>query len=509
MPDYSMTVAELISRLDIPVVVSTAAGLEKPVSGVKIVTTREAVKVLPPRTALVVAGDVASSGWSVDLVIRAAWERAAACVILPHSDVHANSTAALAQSLGIVLLAITSDPLDFAVQAAMIISSPDATAATIVAAVAELSTPAASPARTVKGLGRVLPGYDFSVTDEWGQVVATTALAASSRSTPNGPQTAAVSDVSVKVPFPRSDSMATIHAISRHSYESLRQTEIRHVLRIAAAPLTSWAALRRLRDQEQEHHAAELLERFLEGSEKDHDVLAEIAALGWSSAGPHFVVVVPVEEGRRQRLRQSTLLRERWLTSREASPFVESGSAFVQWIAAEHAGKELDPEQLLQDTAMSVKALASDYVKSAGIVGPIQNLRELSAAIEKGLLAARIAAETGQAALDSNAISKRGVLPILVASDTLAVARATLERLAAIDHDGELVRTLLVALDNGEHIAKIARVLKLHRNTVAARLERIRSLGIDTADPDRRLAIHVAANLLVNSSDTSGRRRPS
>jgi PucR family transcriptional regulator, purine catabolism regulatory protein len=499
MPDYSMTVADLISRLDIPVAVFTPKGLEKLVNGVKIVTNREAIKSLPPHTALVLAGDVASSGWSVDLVIRAAWERAAACVIVPQSDVHAASTAALAQSLGIVLLAITADPLDFAVEAAMIIASPDATAATIVAAVAELSTPAASPANTVKSLGRVLPGYDFSIIDNWGSVVATTAPAETAQRVTPAIEMGPEPEVSLKVPFPGADAMATIRAVPRHAHGGIQQTGVGHVLRIAAAPLTAWAALRRLRDREEHDRSAELLKRYLTGTEADQDPLSEMAALGWATVGQHYIIVVPAKKSRRRRLDQASLLRERWPAAPGASPFVESGPAFVQWVPVEHAGKEVRQTQLVLDTALSVSGLASELVAAAGVVGPVASLHELGESVEKGLLAARIATETGRAALDSSAISERGVLPALVAPDALAAARATLEKLVEVDRDGELVRTLLVALDNGEHISRVAQVLKLHRNTVAARLERIRSLGVDIADPDRRLAIHLAANLIVNS----------
>lgn len=502
MPEQALTVAELIARLDVPVVVSTAAGLEKRVGGVKIVTSRDATKTMPPHTVLVLAGDVASSGWSVDLVIRTAWERAAACIILPHSDVHASSTAALAQSLDIVLLAVTADPLDIAVEAAKIIASPDTMAATIVAAIDELAVPSASPATTVKALARALPGYHYSVMDSWGAVVASTH--------PQGkvPKENGETVASLKVPFPRADSPATICAVPRHDLGVIRRNEVGPVLRIAAAPLTAWAALRRLQEREKERYSVGLLDRFLEGPENDEGVLSEMAALGWSSTGPHYIVVVAAAKGRRQRLRQVTLLRERWPAMTGSSPFVGRGAAFICWLPADQGGKKLAPAKVLQAAARAVEELSSELVPAVGIVGPVPGLRSLGTAVEKGLLAARIAAETGKAALDSSSISERGVLSALVAPEALSVAQATLENLVRADPQGELIRTLLVSLDNGERVSQIAQELKLHRNTVAARLERIRSLGVDISDPARRLAIHLSASLVVGSLGVGNRSSP-
>jgi DNA-binding PucR family transcriptional regulator len=39
----------------------------------------------------------------------------------------------------------------------------------------------------------------------------------------------------------------------------------------------------------------------------------------------------------------------------------------------------------------------------------------------------------------------------------------------------------------------------VHRNTVLGRLERLRSYGLDLDDPDRRLALHLAAYALTSA----------
>lgn len=58
---------------------------------------------------------------------------------------------------------------------------------------------------------------------------------------------------------------------------------------------------------------------------------------------------------------------------------------------------------------------------------------------------------------------------------------------------GDLVATLAAYLDCESSLAHAAAVLGVHRNTVAARMARVQELlGVDLANPDERLALHLA-----------------
>jgi hypothetical protein len=58
---------------------------------------------------------------------------------------------------------------------------------------------------------------------------------------------------------------------------------------------------------------------------------------------------------------------------------------------------------------------------------------------------------------------------------------------------GELLTTLSAYLDHESAVAPTAMALGLHRNTVATRIQRAQELlGIDTSDPEVRLALHLA-----------------
>jgi DNA-binding PucR family transcriptional regulator len=69
--------------------------------------------------------------------------------------------------------------------------------------------------------------------------------------------------------------------------------------------------------------------------------------------------------------------------------------------------------------------------------------------------------------------------------------------LLQVDPDGELVRTLEVYLDHQSSSTQAAADLRVHRNTVLNRVERIRSLlTVDLDDPDERLAVQLACRVV-------------
>ncbi|NUR90911.1 MAG: helix-turn-helix domain-containing protein, partial [Nonomuraea sp.] len=61
----------------------------------------------------------------------------------------------------------------------------------------------------------------------------------------------------------------------------------------------------------------------------------------------------------------------------------------------------------------------------------------------------------------------------------------------------DLVETLTVYLEAESSLIEAAAVLGVHRNTIARRVARIEQLlGVDLADPDTRLALHLACRVI-------------
>ncbi|MDJ0105608.1 helix-turn-helix domain-containing protein, partial [Rhodococcus erythropolis] len=82
-------------------------------------------------------------------------------------------------------------------------------------------------------------------------------------------------------------------------------------------------------------------------------------------------------------------------------------------------------------------------------------------------------------------------------TDTFQPAAAAL--LAPLrDSNGELLETLSTYLDEESSLAHTATRMGLHRNTVSSRIDRIqRLLSVDLADPETRLALHLACRTIA------------
>jgi hypothetical protein len=97
-------------------------------------------------------------------------------------------------------------------------------------------------------------------------------------------------------------------------------------------------------------------------------------------------------------------------------------------------------------------------------------------------------------------VDRLGLGQLLLAwtrTDTfLPAARSMLEPLR--DQPGDLLATLTAYLDAESSLTETAAVLGVHRNTVAARIAKAQELlGVELADPDERLALHLACRSVL------------
>jgi hypothetical protein len=97
-------------------------------------------------------------------------------------------------------------------------------------------------------------------------------------------------------------------------------------------------------------------------------------------------------------------------------------------------------------------------------------------------------------------VDRLGLAQLLLAwtrTDTFQPAAAAL--LAPLrDSNGELLETLSTYLDEESSLAHTATRMGLHRNTVSSRIDRIqRLLSVDLADPETRLALHLACRTIA------------
>jgi len=185
---------------------------------------------------------------------------------------------------------------------------------------------------------------------------------------------------------------------------------------------------------------------------------------------------------------------------------VEQGDGWSAWITAEREPSGIEVERLAGAIRRAQRRLADTVGTYVGVgrvhAGPEGIARTLGEAGDAARLAQGRAA-TGRFLH----VDRLGLAQLLLAwtrTDTFQpAARSLLEPLAG--ESGDLVRTLAAFLDAESSTAETAAVLGVHRNTVTARIARVQQLlGVDLADPDERLALHLACRTALTSPPPEG-----
>lgn len=159
----------------------------------------------------------------------------------------------------------------------------------------------------------------------------------------------------------------------------------------------------------------------------------------------------------------------------------------------------VDPLEAATRRLADALAAMAPYVPAAGgVAGTAASSAALGPVLNDACAAAGVAAagEPGRV-VRGDRMGAAQLLSAVPAEMLRGPAEVVLAPLLAADRDGTLLRTLAVVLDAGAAPTAAAEVLGVHRNTVAARLERIRALGFDPDDASQRLALHLACRVLL------------
>jgi DNA-binding PucR family transcriptional regulator len=178
---------------------------------------------------------------------------------------------------------------------------------------------------------------------------------------------------------------------------------------------------------------------------------------------------------------------------------VEQGSGWGAWSTFDHAPSPAELQRHASATRRLQWLLRSSLPTSMGVGRAHHGVPGLVRTLSEAGDAARLA--TGRSTSGHYVhVDRMGLGQMLLAwtrTDTfLPAARSLLEPLDG--QPGELLLTLTAFLDAESSLTETAAVLGVHRNTVAARITRIRELlAVDLADPDERLALHLACRSVV------------
>jgi PucR C-terminal helix-turn-helix domain/GGDEF-like domain len=503
-----LTVAELVRFGPLSRARSFATGhLDRPVSGVSLISELEKARQCEPNTALVVHPAAAHGIWALESALRFAWERNASCLVAPADIAITGSTQQLAERLRMPLFTV-DDPAKQALELAAAIADTEAARARLTARCAVLFGERGSLRDIVGVINTEVPGVIAALVAEDGHVLA----GRSAVGRANGD----AYRLQVPVPGPDGKPWATLVAQLAAWSPSWVET-VETILRLARAPLAASIAGLRLSLAHQASRDRLLLETLLSGEtptlappggEADEgaapypsgtgDGPERIAReAGWRIDGTHVAVFLRPAQRERCDFEAATAgVVAAWQEAFPHSPIIPLDQGWVTWFTNQSAGLDEVAEQVrrrLISTRIPLSLTAGIGQVGEGMAGLRRSVTEAS-------LAAAVASRLGRGAIEQYAeLGPRAVLACLPVTEIADAARILLADLIADPKADLLITTLTAFLDCAGSTGQAAARLGLHRNTMLGRIERIRSRGVDLEAPEHRLALHVACYALMST----------
>jgi hypothetical protein len=465
-----------------PLYLTPSGGL---VESVVLVSQLEEIRQVRPNTVVVLSAEMGSGGWLVSAALRHAWERRASAVVVAGST-YASAAVGLAQRLGVTLLAADGDPaalaLALAAEIGASLSVVDAELARVARAVAgdtTLGDVLKTISRELDGIG-VLLGYD-------GVVLASAGIPP--RETDEvitvevGDSNSAVSfTLTASVPASGVHNLRLVRSVLEIATPAVKAAWLLED-QLSSARATPTAAIAAL-DQDSDASGAEF-------EEKHRHLLNQ---LGWRE-GEHYVAVW-FRSGRAQdhRPELTAVLRLLWRKVTARSPLAEVQGGWLALVPAE----DHDASTQLETR---IRARLGAALAELGLVVGLSRWQEDGPALALIVREGRLAAESSRSMGPGTVLGLANLGVVAATSfvdmDAVAlVAELTLPRLMASPDRDVVIKAVAVFLDHGSSVSLAAKSLNLHRNTLQARLNRARELGVPLDIPAEMLSVHIIAKVL-------------
>ncbi|TDD47885.1 PucR family transcriptional regulator [Saccharopolyspora elongata] len=455
-----------------------------------------------PGELVVLVQPIPATDWRIDALLRRVADGSGAGVLLPAGEL-LQTTRLLADRLGIPLLAAAASPLDLLISARLLLAAPALDRADLVLATHEaLGSRIRSPEEIVATLNGLLDA-PVALLDDSGMLLAGKL-----------PHT---NEVRVHEPVPQrielDDSVLLAHpvllpdtarptlwlATELPDANAARADIVPPALSVAAAAVQRWLLANRLELERDARSRAALLSDLLRlDDEPTADLRRRAADAGWGLGGWHVGIRIGSQSTVDTVARGREVERVLHAEGIDAV-VVEHGDGWTGW-----ATFDQDP------TADRVRALAAQLRAAThelqrtldahmGVGRPHPQADGLATTIAEATDAARMARTRPESGRFLH-VDQLGMAQLLLEwtrTDTFEpAARVLIAPLRG--QPGDLIRTLATYLDAESSIAETAAVLGVHRNTVAARIERIeRLLAVDLSHRDERLALHLACRAVT------------
>ncbi len=284
---------------------------------------------------------------------------------------------------------------------------------------------------------------------------------------------------------------------------------ISRVLTLGAWAYTSWIATKSLAGEREARYRAVVLADVVEYADDISPGTSERAtALGWRLAGWHVGVHVNIDLAVGPGVRPTSLVSalERVLRANDVPhDLIQRPGGWATWCTHEAEPEPDEMARLARRLGHALRTFRDDHpgvLVAGGLGSPHEGAEGIGASLHEARQASLLArARAGSGAVETfGSMSVDRLLSGWQRSEPLLRATSSLlAPLREVDPNGDLVRTLMVYLDHESSATATANVLKVHRNTVLQRVQRIRALlPLDLSKPNDRLVAHLAARTVAD-----------
>jgi DNA-binding PucR family transcriptional regulator len=257
-------------------------------------------------------------------------------------------------------------------------------------------------------------------------------------------------------------------------------------------------ALARLADERDAQSRTSLLDELrAAGSAPPPELAQRAIRAGWPLDAWHIGIRI-VPRGPADPIAQRSDILDAFARRGLAIQAVEQDTGWAAWVSYDSEPSVTEVRSASAGMRRAQADLRSRIATNVGVGSVQAGASGLVRTVGEAADAARLATnrpETGHFVH----IDTLGLAQLLLAwTQTDTFLPAARELLAPLDRaGGQLLITLGHYLDTGASVAETAAILDVHRNTVTNRLAQIqRLLGVDLADPETRLALHLASRTL-------------
>jgi hypothetical protein len=468
-----------------PLYLTPSSGL---IESVVLVSQLEAIRQVRPNTVVVLSSEMGSGGWLVSAALRHAWERRASAVVVAGSA-YASAAVGLAERLGITLLATDGEPAALAL----------ALAAEIGAALSVVDAELARVARTVakdttlgdvlKTISRELDGVGVSLEYD-GVVLASVGL----------PPREADEVITVEVGGANSVVRCTLTArVPTSGIHNLRL--VRSILEVATPAVKAAWLLEELLSTARAVPTAAIAgldqDPAASGAEFEEKHRHLLTQLGWREGEPYVAVWLRSGQVQDHRPELTAVLRLLWRKVTARSPLAEVQGG---WLTLVPAGDQDASTQL----ETRIRTRLGPALAELGLVAGLSRWQEdapaLALIVREARLAGQSARSTGPGTVLGFASLGVVAATTFVDMDAVAlVAELSLPRLMNSPDRDVIITAVAAFLDHRGSVSLAAKSLNLHRNTLQARLNRARELGVPLDIPSELLSVHLIVKVLRRS----------